>query len=566
MFSSAELIEALRRRARRSLRPERPPGTFPEGWSAWFASISERIGAVTGATADAILQIMLQREPALPPRAMLELNRWQSFNTLWRQQWYPASGDERGMRWIAIAITAVIHLILVIVLVWLAYIRFIELPTAAPEGDNVVQVEYIGQGTPIEQGGGPPQAEVARQTDASSAAASAQAAISKVQAPQEIAQATPQPDTTTPPAANPDAQPPQEPAPSAAQPLQATEVAIPDTTFTVPPPSPRVADLAQAQIIVPALRTPTREVELREVMPPVPVAIPKLPQREIAVPEIRQRVTEVQMREVATPLPQVRPRNLPPTALASPQLRTQAPRVSGREIPMPAEASGSGQAASGTQAAASNPGTETAGIAPSGSGSPSGADAPGGNPAARSGTQPAGSSAGSGPATTPRPGAATTPRRGTDLGASNRNRPGGQAGGRTPGLFNPDGSVRLPSGDGRVGGGLPPGTITEDYEKIDRMGTWLKRPPIDYTPSRFDKFWVPRETLLEEWVRRSIKEVLIPVPGTSKKIRCVVSLLQLGGGCTITDPNLQDQEAEARKPPDIPFKPELQEDQGSLKK
>jgi hypothetical protein len=46
----------------------------------------------------------------------------------------------------------------------------------------------------------------------------------------------------------------------------------------------------------------------------------------------------------------------------------------------------------------------------------------------------------------------------------------------------------------------------------------------------------------------------------------VVSILQLGGGCYVTDPNLTDQEATARPPPDIPWKPELQEDQDSLEK
>ncbi len=39
MYSSAELIEALRRRLRRSLRPERPPGEFPPGWAEWFAAM-----------------------------------------------------------------------------------------------------------------------------------------------------------------------------------------------------------------------------------------------------------------------------------------------------------------------------------------------------------------------------------------------------------------------------------------------------------------------------------------------------------------------------------------------
>ena len=80
-----------------------------------------------------------------------------------------------------------------------------------------------------------------------------------------------------------------------------------------------------------------------------------------------------------------------------------------------------------------------------------------------------------------------------------------------------------------------------------------------------DRFWVPHEDLLQEWVRRGVKEVLIPIPGTTKKIRCMVSLLQAAGGCTITDPNLQDQEAVARPPPDVPFKPDLQEDKDSLK-
>ena len=142
--------------------------------------------------------------------------------------------------------------------------------------------------------------------------------------------------------------------------------------------------------------------------------------------------------------------------------------MSGREIPMPTAGSGAGQAAAGTQAASSKPGTGTTGTAASGTANTSGSNAPGGNPSARSGTQPGGTSAGSGPAATPRPGATPTPQRGTDLGASNRNRPGGQTGGRSSGLFNPDGSLRLPGNDGRVGGGLPPGTITEDT-KNDRM-------------------------------------------------------------------------------------------------
>ena len=63
----------------------------------------------------------------------------------------------------------------------------------------------------------------------------------------------------------------------------------------------------------------------------------------------------------------------------------------------------------------------------------------------------------------------------------------------------------------------------------------------------------PNETLLEEWVRKSITTVRIPIPGTNKHIVCQTVLLALGGGCGITDPNLNEQPARARPPPDIPF-------------
>src|SRR3546814_16660513 len=80
-FSSAELIDALRRRRRRSLRPERPAGEFPPGWAAWFDAMKVRTGAVTGATAEAIVAIFLAREPRLPPRALAVLNRWQEIGS-----------------------------------------------------------------------------------------------------------------------------------------------------------------------------------------------------------------------------------------------------------------------------------------------------------------------------------------------------------------------------------------------------------------------------------------------------------------------------------------------------
>jgi hypothetical protein len=149
-----------------------------------------------------------------------------------------------------------------------------------------------------------------------------------------------------------------------------------------------------------------------------------------------------------------------------------------------------------------------------------------------------------------------------DWGASTRNVPGGQRG-EPHGLYNAEGGPRLT--ESPINTGQPPGTLDDRIVDLDRSGTWLKRKPNAYEPTTFDKYWRPNETLLAEWVRKGIKKMSIPIPGTNKKIECLVSILALGGGCGISDPNLNDQPATARPPPDIPFKPHLQEDNGSVK-
>ena len=560
MFSSAELIEALTRRGRARLwfraEDNRPPGEFPAAWKAWFASMSERVGAVTGASADAVIGIFLQRELATRPRRTGALNRWQSFATLWRQQWQPPEREDRRVRMVAYAITLVVHLVLSVILLWLANLRFIGLPPA-PQGDAIVQVEYIGEGTPDEPGGGQPTGDTAEPAATPSAAPAAIA--DSTAAPAPATPAPPQPVATAPPSAP---MPLREPAPPAAQPLEVTQVPLPDTQFVLPPPVVRSVELPQPVIVVPELRVPTREIEIVEVPVPVRPIQPALPQPQIVVPPLRQPAPEITVREIPTPLPQVQPRAVAQRALPTPELRAPAPRVGVREIPMPAP---SPATIPGTAAATPASGTTPARTVASGNTPTGNAPAPGGSPSARSGTQPAAPASGSGPAATAKPGAWPTPQRGDDWGASTRNRPGGNTG-RAPGLFNADGSPRLPPGTAAPGGGLPPGTVEQRIADLDRAGTWLKRPPVDYTPTRFDKFWRPHENLLQEWVRKGIKTVAIPIPGSSKKLMCGVSLLQLGGGCTIIDPNLNDQEAIARPPPDIPFKPELQEDQDSLRR
>ena len=94
MFSASDLINVVsgRGQVRHWLRvgPDTPPGEFPPGWKAWFARMGEQLGTITGATAEAIVAVLVQRELATPPRRTIELNRWQAFATLWRQQWAPA--------------------------------------------------------------------------------------------------------------------------------------------------------------------------------------------------------------------------------------------------------------------------------------------------------------------------------------------------------------------------------------------------------------------------------------------------------------------------------------------
>lgn len=527
MFTSTELIDALRRRMRRSLRPQPSPGTFPPGWAAWFASMRERVGQVTGATAAAIVAILVAREPALPPRAIQTLNQWQSFTTLWRQQWHPAGEDDRRVRVFAAVFTVVVHLFFAIFLVYLAYVRFMAISSApARVGDEVVvQVEFIGDGTPEDQGGGPQQDE----TDVVQPSDQAPA-----QPPAQTTQVAPIADVQPPAPTEPSPPPPLD------QPLQVTQTPVPDQLFTLPPP--RIVELPQPEVEVPELDAPTPELRIVDVpMPVQPVIQPELPDtlppREIRVPQLEQPPAEIVVREIPAPPAPVRLPDAPRIDITAPPLETpeldaDAPEIVTRSIPAPRVL------------------PETSPAAPRDADS-SGSAAPEAQAATGSGIESA------------PPGALPSPTRGDDWDLAGSDTPGGQAG-QPDGLFGADGRPNLAPGDDKVGGGLPPGTITEDFAKIDRHGTWLKRPPTDYEPSSFDRFWLPNETLLEEWVRRSITEVLIPIPGTSKTITCSVVLLALGGACGITDPNMQDVEATAREPPDVPFKPELQENQDSL--
>lgn len=577
MISADALIQALQRRLR-VLAPHRrrPPGEFPPGWRQWFDTMQARPGRVTGAPAEALVGVLLQRPLEQPPRRAGELTRWEAFTTLWRQQWDRPEPQDRGMRWLAGGISATWHLLLAAMLAWLMYLDLINAAHPPPKGEElVVQIEYIGEGTPEEVGGGP-EAE----PEPRPAPRPVQPAAQPAPSPAPVAMEEPPPARSAPDpvprafelppidAAQPVVSPPStavterevplvEPEP-AAQPLTVSEP-VPDVsdTFVLPPTTTRIEAPA---IAMPELEATVPEMQVVEI--PRTVRAPtaqRLPAPTADQPVVRASVPEVAIREVPAP-----PRQ--PVAPAAPVIRTQAveapaiqaPAVSVRErqvevtprevqAPAPAREDVPAEATARSAVPDAAPAPAPAPAAPAASA----ATAPPDRAPAMAGPKPA-----------PTPGNWPSPQRADDWGSSDTERPGAQRG-EPPGLYNSDGSVRLAETPGSASPGQAPGTITEEIADLDRAGTWLRRPPNDYEPTAFDKYWRPNETLLAEWVRKSVTTIRIPIPGTSKYIECTTMMLVMGGACGIGDPNLNEQPATARPPPDIPFKPELQEGNGS---
>ena len=556
MFSASELLEAMERRARRgrSIRPPRPPGEFPPGWDAWFveppANPRRRARAVDAVVAVLAARPPLRREPYRP------IGDWQAFVRLWGYDRPAASASDRRTRRFSLAASVLLHVLWLQLMILLMVGRYPgQEEEAARLGENITQVEFIGEGTPQDGGGGAqpaPDPEPRPETRQAPAAAAAAAAAAQAPAP------APPPAPSV--AEVEVAVPPQEaPPPVAEQPLEVTQTPEPDSDFVLVPP--RIDALPLPTLRAPdALATPELRVEEVPLPAPAPQVRP-LPTRDISAPDLRQpevRIAERELPRAPAPVTLQAPTRAP----SAPRLDREAPAIAQREIELRAPPAQAAAGSAQEQAQAARGAAQADGRDDGASSATAAAAAGGGARGASRGASPtvAGDGAGRNPQSPP--GGLPSPRVGDDWGDSDRNVAGGQAG-SSSGLFNADGSPRL-AGSGNVGGGLPPGTITEDYEKIDRMGTWLKRPPVGYEPTSLDRFWVPHETLLEEWVRRSIKEVLIPIPGTGKRIRCAVALLMLGGACGLSDPNMLDVEAGARKPPDVPFKPELQQDQESL--
>jgi len=629
---------------------------LPYGWGLWLRALNPL--PYSARAAEMVAQLMQRPLPGSPGR-LPALSLPQALRRLAWQTWDPAPRDQRWMRWTSAAISVLLHVMFALLLVWVAVIRPPVEPQQGGDGGRM-RVDFIGQGTPAEQGGGQPAAASGAQPNNAESArpgttAAARSNVERgsaplpsnqpqtasraepgstpsepappVPTPAEPTPAEPVPPTPVaatppPPTPAPEPQPtPPTPAPTVEQPIQATDVAEATTDFVVPPTTVPRTEIRVVPREAPQVTVRERTVTTVE----APQVTPTTPQLRPIEPQLRPREITVREREVtvvtaptpvvpvATPrvevtLPQrdvqVREREVPSVPVVDvtiPQLPsrevtvrppTRSPEVAVRERtipnapPRPAPETATSASATPTPAPASAPSTTpTPAVVERGSAplpsapSPSASRAePGSTSTAASSPSPARSAASSQPSTAPaarpapNPGDWSTPARGDDWGAASRNAPGStaqanQGTGRTgDGLFNADGSVRVPNQDGSGNSerGAPGGENDGwSRERIAQSGTWLKRPPYDYTPTSFDKYWAPNESLLAEWVRRGIKSMEIPIPGTSSKISCVISVLQFGGGCGLTDPNMQDQPAVARPPPDIPFKKELQEDNGS---
>jgi hypothetical protein len=564
--TAADFIAALdQRRTRFSLRPE-APGQMPAGWQRWFDAIPAVDAQATPGSTPWV-DAFVQRPLRAIPRAPRQLNRWQSLGHLLRQNWTPDERDERGLRIATGSIDILLHIVLIAALLWLMYVQFLALAQAPPE-DEAIQVEFIGRGNAAEGGGAIANAGAesapAATAPATRAATPAPATgrpdapieTLAVPAPPRVAASSDAPQRVrelTPPAAV-----------EAAQPLQVSDVREPDPqAFQLPPPKLRDPALPQLQVREVQPRQQVEEVATLRTQPQRTLQ-PRQAQAELKVPELR-----AQPRDIEVPAPQrmatVPVRSAPAPVASTAQVQVPELRGDVREIPLPpgGAPTPSSEAGSGT-AAQANAGKTGAGgergSAPAAGQAPAGAGA-GVKPAGQGGRGVAATGPGAGPASRPAPGGWPGPAKSDDWGASNRNVAGtGTGTGRKgdgdgkPGLFNDDGRPRLPDEWTQVSG-----------VDVDRAGTWLKRPGLEYRGTRFERYWIPEGTLLQEWVRRGIRKVSIPIPGSKTRLECVVSLLQFGGGCFPVNPDVNEQPARARPPPDIPFKPGLQEDNGSAK-
>ncbi|MFC7521680.1 transmembrane repetitive protein [Xanthomonas populi] len=569
MTTAADLLQALRTRMPSKLILDRRTG-LPYGWAIWMRN---RHSTAAPFDDDQVTEVFLAR-PASPHsmRTSALLSPFQAFRSLWWQHWEPRRKDERPLHWLALLGSFLIHLGFMALLIWVVSVRWASDETK--QGDESrVRMSFIGEGA-AEQGGGAgePAAAQAASGEASAASqANAPAAggnpTVSVTPPPEPTQATsdsvdsssvaeaqqvaPEPVAAVSEPTTPDV--PQvrvQVSPVTIEsPLQVTKTPVATNDFVVPSPPattvvPRSIEPAapQVQVRQRAIQTLTEQPQVRELQRPATnVAV-----RSANLPAVREReIVAPDRSQIAAPV--VRNREVTLT-VRMPEIAVRTAEL--QNVPDPAPSTAPSTQSQANQSRSEQPTKAAAAVSSSSKPATSGSAGP--KPADRSGGWDVATNADD-----------------WSKSDSNRDEKTTGANGQRDGMFNADGSVHVAAGTGDAGKGAgergPPGSDTDTWtrDQIAQGGTWLKRPPYGYTPTSLDKYWMPNQSLLQEWVRRGLKKIEIPIPGTTTKISCLVSLLQFGGGCGLSDPNLNDQPATARPPPDVPFKQELQEDNGA---
>ena len=536
MFTPEGLADALKhsRRKLTSIRPESRESNVARVHAildARPASAPQPVFSPVG-----LSDVFFERGPKPPTRRLPELTRWQAIRRLFNQEWLPPGPEDRKLRISAAFISTLMNLFFFAMLLWLMYWKFMMPPR--PEMDESIRVQMSGAGAPEEEGGGAPE----RAGDIEVASDQSRSAQSAVDAPaSESANAT---------------------APEMVQEnIEATSVPVTQATVpthsTVAPPIQHIEQPAESQPIVAS--KPTQAVTEYRVPDIKPMPLPAQRPVELKAETLPELATLPMPAEPEPAAPRV---SMPNVRIAP---NTQAPKgmqasdltgaVKALPNPTPSNGSAAGQADSSDKAQASTTtGAQNA--------------ATNAAPTAAAGNKQgvAANAQGAGAATSPKQGSVPTPIRGDDWGDAKKNVAGTPKGGsrgngkangtgnNTAGIFNPDGSIRLPD----QFKAKPPDPYKE--------GSWMKRPGIVVQDTVFNKYWRPPGTLLEDWVRRGIKAISIPIPGTNMVLNCQISLLQLGGGCIPGSGKNgpKDNPATARPPPDIPFKRELFEDQSVL--
>lgn len=528
MATREELLALLTSR-RRGL-SIRPAAVGPTAvWQQWLSDESRLRVARGPARIELIAATALK--PLRPlPRAHAPQGRWARFRGLFRQGWGREREELPKLRYGAFATSVLLNVFFAAMLLWLTYLQFLAVQAPAEE---TVRIRITGFGTVTETGGGEASAEGDLQAQSASAA--------QAQGEANAVAATPPVEAAAEAASNEVPAEMQDSTAEAAidQPLQVTESLSQADGFQLPP----TREVAIQTPVLQPREVPT-ETEIPRALPQVhDVQLPTTSQ------SVRVQAINIPQRELPTapePSPQVRIREVAARPLGA---EVRVAETSTRALPSAPDASTSAAQATDSPASGRAAATPKPGLPGATAQSP------------KPGQQAA--SAGVGQSTRASDSGWSSPRRSDDWGLGDRSRAGSATGGDRgnpagaggSGLYDADGRPRLADDSFKA-------KFPDPYKE----GTWLKRPSLGYRGTMFDGIWRPPETLLQEWIRKGVKTVDIPLPGGKVKIRCVVSLLQFGGGCgpVAGKEGVHDEPARARAAPAVPFKRELFENQGDL--